>query len=94
MMAFFNNPGKEYKCLFIAERLKQAILPFTALDAHNNPSPPRHLLYPTNVEVRILVDKFKHLLLKHLSSIMKPINMTDTFTPLFPSKSVQKCLIP
>ena len=98
MMAFFNNQGKEGIQYLFCRTNQQAILPFTAhftLSAQNNPSPPfRHFLYPTNVEVRILVDKFKHLLPKHLSSIMKPINMTDTFTPLFPSKSVEKCLIP
>jgi len=39
-------------------------------------------------------DKFEHLLPKHLSSIMKSVNKTDKFTPIFPSKSVEKCLMP
>ena len=57
---------------------------------------PRHLLYPTdhfplaNKDAQILVDKFKHLLRKHLSITTKLIDMTGTLTPLFPSKSVER----
>jgi len=49
---------------------------------------PRQLLYSTNKEAQILIDKFKYLS-KHLSIIMKPIDLTDTPIPLFPSKSIE-----
>ena len=104
MMAFSDNPGRDV--ISVHRRAIQASnlaihhsLYFRCADPRViNPSPtlrlPRHLLYPTYEEVQILVDKFKYLLPKHLSSIMRPITMTDTLTPLFPSKSVEKCLIP
>ncbi|KAJ3562823.1 hypothetical protein NP233_g9337 [Leucocoprinus birnbaumii] len=57
---------------------------------------PKNLLYPTdqfplaNEDAQILIEKFKHLVRKHLNIITKPINMTETLTPHFPSQSLEK----
>ncbi|KXN81847.1 Amidase 1 [Leucoagaricus sp. SymC.cos] len=57
---------------------------------------PKNLLYPTdqfplaNSDAQILIEKFKHLLRKHLNIVSKPINMTEIITPHFPSQSFEK----
>ncbi|KAF9445327.1 amidase signature enzyme [Macrolepiota fuliginosa MF-IS2] len=54
---------------------------------------PKRLLYPTdhfplaNSDAQVLIDKFTLLLRKHLNIILKPINITETLTPHFPSGS-------
>ncbi|KAF5363872.1 hypothetical protein D9756_000069 [Leucocoprinus leucothites] len=57
---------------------------------------PKHLLYPTehfplaNEDAQILIEKFKHLLRKHLNIVTKPMDMSETLAPHFPSKSFEK----
>lgn len=81
---------------YIESQPTRSILRYAESDVINR-SPtlrlPKHLLYPTdhfplaNADAQILVDRFKHLLRKHLNIISKPINVTETLTPYFPSQS-------
>ncbi|EKM79758.1 hypothetical protein AGABI1DRAFT_113062 [Agaricus bisporus var. burnettii JB137-S8] len=57
---------------------------------------PKNLLYPIdhfplqNPDAQMFIERFKHHLRKHLNIVPKPINMTDTLTPHFPSQSFEK----
>lgn len=101
MMAFFDNPRKGCNiCSSPSDPSKRSChSPLTLLQIRrsayhkpkSNSQTSQTLALP---HVRGGSDKFEHLLPKHLSSIMKSVNKTDKFTPIFPSKSVEKCLMP
>jgi len=104
MMAFFDNPRKGCNiCSSPSDPSKRSChSPLTLLQARrsachkpkSNPQTSQTLALP---HVRGGSDPCRQIQTpspQTLSSIMKPVNMIDTFTPLFPSKSVEKYLIP